>query len=97
MPLAVVIDSGNKSIHGWVEVGAAGLTEYRERVSQIYSWYGDLNLDPHNRNPSRYSRMPGVGRNLRNEDGNVVRVSIQTLLAVNIGLPSWGDWEASQL
>jgi hypothetical protein len=97
MPLAAVIDSGNKSVHGWVRVDAADLREYRERVSQIYSWYGDLNLDPHNRNPSRYSRMPGISRNLRNEDGNVERVSQQSLLAINVGAPNWSDWEGSQL
>jgi RecA-family ATPase len=97
MPLAAVIDSGNKSIHGWVKVDAADLTEYRERVGIIYQWFADLNLDPHNRNSSRYSRMPGVSRNLRNEDGNVRRVSQQDLLAVNIGAPNWSDWEGSRL
>jgi hypothetical protein len=96
MPLAAVIDSGNKSIHGWVKVDAADLSEYRDRVERIYQWFADLNLDPHNRNPSRYSRMPGVSRNLRNEDGNVERVSQQSLLAINLGTP-WGDWEGSQL
>jgi hypothetical protein len=97
MPMAAVIDSGNKSIHGWVTVDTADIGEYRERVERIYQWFTDLNLDPHNRNPSRYSRMPGVSRNLRNEDGNVERVSIQTLLAVNVGSPNWRDWEGCQL
>ena len=97
MPLAAVIDSGNKSIHGWVKVDAADISEYRERVERIYQWFADLNLDPHNRNPSRYSRMPGISRNLRNEDGNVERVSQHSLLAVNVGAPNWDDWECSQL
>jgi hypothetical protein len=97
MPLAAIIDSGNKSIHGWVKVSAADISEYRDRVERIYQWFADLNLDPHNRNPSRYSRMPGVSRNLRNEDGNVERVSQQSLLAINVGAPNWSDWERSQL
>jgi regulatory protein RepA len=92
MPLAAAIDSGNKSIHAWVKVDAVDAAEYRDRVDRIYAWFSDLHLDNHNGNPSLYSRMPGVARNRRNEDGNVRGVSSQSLLAVNVGCSKWEDW-----
>jgi hypothetical protein len=93
MPMSVIHDSGNKSIHGWVNVDAKNLDEYQDRVAGIYAWFGDLCLDPHNKNASRYSRMPGVARNLRDADGNVDRVSAQTLLRANVGARNWNEWE----
>ena len=91
MPMSVILDSGNKSVHAWVKVDAVDLTQYRERVDRVYAWFADLCLDPHNKNASRYSRMPGVPRNLRDADGNVERVSSQTLLRVNVGASNWEE------
>lgn len=84
IPCAAVIDSGGKSIHAWVKVDAKDAQEYRERVKALYQHFSKYNPDEHNRNPSRYSRLP----NCRRFD------SRQELLAVNIGADDWLQWAA---
>jgi hypothetical protein len=59
MPVAALIDSGNKSLHAWIRVDAPDETEYKRRVETIWSWFSGLNLDRQNRNPSRLSTLPG--------------------------------------
>lgn len=84
LPLAAVVSSGNKSIHGIVHVDAEDMRQYRERVNMIFSECrkAGLHIDSSTRNPSRLSRLPGVYRN-----GN-----LQALLATDIGAKDYDAW-----
>lgn len=90
MPVAALIDSGNKSLHAWIRVDAPDAAEYKRRVGTIWDWFSGMNLDRQNRNPSRLSRCPD-GR--RTVDGEVRR---QLLLATGFGAESWAAWEAGR-
>lgn len=84
LPITAVIYSGGKSIHAWVRVDAPDRKTYDDRVSLLYGHLeaSKLNLDKHNRNPARLSRLP-----------NCVRFDKrQELLAVGIGALTWEDW-----
>lgn len=85
LPIAAMVYSGGKSIHAVVKVDAADETEYKERVNFLFDFLHKkgIDIDKQNKNPSRMSRMPGVTRN-----GNH-----QSLIAVNIGKPSWAAWK----
>lgn len=89
LPVSAVIDSGNKSIHAWVRVDAPDAGEYRRRVDIIWDWFEGLSFDKQNKNPSRLSRCPDGWRTV---DGEKRR---QQLLAVNVGAPSWAEWESA--
>ena len=80
LPISVLIDSGGKSIHGWVRVDAPSRKEWDARRDLIYS--AIPGIDPKNKNPSRFSRLPGAWRG----------ESQQKLLATNLGANSWEDW-----
>lgn len=85
LPIAVLVESGGKSLHAVFRVDAKDKFEYASRVRDAYAslnTFGFL-VDPQNKNPSRLSRMPGVTRN-----GNV-----QKLIATNIGCKTWEDWQ----
>lgn len=84
LPIACLVSSGGKSIHAIVHIDAPDESEYRKRVSFLYSFLTGhgLIVDQANKNPSRLSRMPGVDRNGKR----------QSLLAVNTGRRSWQDW-----
>jgi RecA-family ATPase len=90
MPVAALIDSGNKSLHAWIRVDAPDAAEYKRRVAIIWDWFSGINLDKQNRNPSRLSRCPDGWRTV---DGEVRR---QLLLATGFGAESWAAWEAGQ-
>ena len=92
MPVSVVIDSGNKSLHGWIAVDAPNAEEYRRRVEVIFDWFANCGCapDPQNRNPARLSRCPDGRRTVGGE------VRQQQLLAVNLGAKSWSEWETNQ-
>ncbi len=91
MPVSVLIDSGNKSLHAWVRVDARDKAEYERRVAIIWKWFGAMDLDRQNRNPSRLSRCPGGWRIVDGE------VRAQSLLATGLGAASWDAWEAQQV
>lgn len=80
LPISVLIDSGGKSIHGWVRVDAADRKEWDARRDEIYRLIPGI--DPKNKNPSRFSRLPGAWRGEHQ----------QKLLATNLGADSWEDW-----
>lgn len=90
MPVSVVIDSGNKSLHAWVRVDAPDKAEYERRVAVIWNWFGSMDLDRQNRNPSRLSRCPEGWRTVDGE------VRAQTLLATGLGAASWDAWETNR-
>lgn len=84
LPLAALVYSGGKSVHGIVKVDASDYNEYRQRVDYLYSVCkkNGLQIDQQNRNPSRLSRMPGIMRNGKK----------QALLETNTGRSCWEDW-----
>jgi hypothetical protein len=85
LPITVLIDSGGKSIHAWVRVDAPNRKEWDARRDIIYS--SIPGIDAKNKNPSRYSRLPGAWRS---------PVSQQKLLATNLGSESWEDYLTSR-
>jgi RecA-family ATPase len=89
MPVAALMDSGNKSLHAWIRVDAPDEAEYKRRVEIIWHWFSGINLDKQNRNPSRLSRCPDGWRTV---DGEHRR---QSLLALEFGAESWTAWEAA--
>lgn len=82
IPVACVIHSGGKSIHAWVRIDAADRAEYDRRVDYLHSYFASLDVDPKNKNPSRYSRLPGCVRFQKRQE----------LLALRMGAQSWEDW-----
>jgi len=82
LPMSVVIDSGGKSLHGWVRVDAANKEEWGERRDVVYRHLEAMGIDPKNKNASRFSRLAGVMR-----DGKE-----QKLLAINVGSVNWDTW-----
>ena len=84
LPIAALVESGGKSVHAVVKVGASNKAEYNQRVSFLFTELAKRNfiVDTNNANPSRLSRLPGVMRNGK----------CQTLLAVNIGCSTWEEW-----
>ena len=89
LPVAALIDSGNKSLHAWIRVDAPEAAEYARRVEVIWGWFSGINLDRQNRNPSRLSRCPDGWRTV---EGDLRR---QSLLATGLGAESWAAWEAA--
>jgi hypothetical protein len=63
VPVAMISDSGGKSYHALVKSHADNLVEFEEEakylLDEVFAKYG---VDPKNKNPSRYSRLPGVPR-----------------------------------
>ena len=87
VPCAVVITSGNKSLHAWVRVDARDKTEYKEKVALLYEHFAPLGFDTQNSNPSRFSRLPDTTRGQGRQE----------LVAVNIGASSFNEWIESRL
>jgi RecA-family ATPase len=90
MPVAALIDSGNKSLHAWIRVDAPDEKEYKRRVAIIWEWFSGINLDKQNRNASRLSRCPDGWRTVEGEPHR------QRLLALKFGADSWAAWESAQ-
>lgn len=84
LPIAALVESGGKSVHAIVKVGAKNEQEFRQRVAFLFAELAKHNfiVDTNNKNPSRLSRLPGVMR----------KGKCQTLLATNIGCASWEEW-----
>lgn len=85
LPIAIMMYSGNKSIHAIVKVNAANEQQYKKRVDYLYKvcTKNGFNLDKANKNPSRLSRFPGFERNGQK----------QFIIDTNIGKESWEEWE----
>ena len=86
LPCSALVDSGGKSIHAIVKINA-GKDEklYRERVSKLHEFLAKngFPVDKACKNASRLSRIAAVTR-----DGKR-----QRLIAVNIGMPSYQQWQ----
>lgn len=95
VPCSAVIHSGNKSLHAWVKIDARDRAEYDTRVSSLYDHFSAyietdatgkaIDRVRANKNPSRFSRLPGMIRGK----------SHQSLLAINQGSESFLGWMMS--
>lgn len=100
LPLAAVIDSGGKSLHGIVRVDAESKEQYDERVQMIHALFEGTGLDSSCKNASRLSRLPDAARK---RDVDVMdkssftdpsRITFQRLISGPVGPESWSKFEA---
>lgn len=84
LPLTCIISSGGRSYHGWVRVDAVDRHQWEERRDQIYTYLEDARPCPANKNPGRFSRLPGCERG----------ASVQRLIAGRTGPETWDEFEA---
>jgi RecA-family ATPase len=84
LPIKALVESGGKSVHAIVKIGAENEQEYKQRVSFLFNKLAEQSfiVDTANKNPSRLSRLPGAMR-----AGN-----LQRLLGIDLGCSSWEDW-----
>jgi len=70
LPVAALIMSGGKSVHGWVQVDCADRAEWEKEVEQdlFPGFLVPLGVDGACKNESRLSRMPG---HIRKESGKL--------------------------
>jgi AAA domain len=106
LPIRWAVFSGDRSVNAVLVIDAPNEDAYRERYELVSAFCEQalgLKLDPANKNPSRYTRLAGARRTLRDhgtnekildsEDGPLVVE--RELLAINIpGLP-WEQWVKS--
>jgi hypothetical protein len=64
LPIVALILSGGKSLHAWVRLLATSLQQYRAFASQLLGAAQLIGIDPANKNPSRYCRLPGALRKI---------------------------------
>jgi hypothetical protein len=64
VPIALISDSGGRSYHALVKSFAHTQIEYEEEINYLLKIFGRFGVDAKNRNPSRYSRLPGVMRTI---------------------------------
>jgi len=85
LPIACLVHSGSKSLHAIVKINATSYAEYKKRVDYLYNVCdkNGLKVDKQNKNPSRFSRLPGVIRNGKK----------QFIVDVNIGKDNFEEWE----
>jgi hypothetical protein len=93
LPITSIVFSGDKSLHALVRVDALNLKQFKERKAKSYSRINQfVKSDPLVGNPSRFSRLPGVMRNL-SDPGQPAKYAEQTLLDMNVGPSSWAEYE----
>ena len=85
LPVAILVNSGGKSLHAIVKVGAPTHEIYKKRIEKLYGICKKykLEVDTQNKNASRLSRLPGIKRGDR----------WQYIVDTNIGMDTWEDWE----
>jgi len=86
-PAISVTDSGGKSLHVILRIAAADKDAYKVTADRILHLLEPFIPDGTSRNPSRYTRLPGVIRG----EGEDQRP--QDLLYLNPAAPTW-DWES---
>ncbi len=64
LPVACLIDSGNKSIHAWLRVDIPDREAWDREIKQrlFEQWLVPIGVDPATKNPARLSRLPGHKR-----------------------------------
>ena len=85
LPCKCIVHSGGKSAHAIVKIYADSIEQYHKRVDFLFEVLqrNNLPVDRQNRNPSRYTRMPGLVRNGKK----------QYIIEKECGKPSWEEWE----
>jgi RecA-family ATPase len=102
LTISALAYSGDRSIQAHLRVNAPDEKTYRDWFEVIRQFCCDslgLEMDKQNVNPSRYSRLPGGKRALRDHDTNE-KILVngqpvwekQTLLEVNIPGKNWHEW-----
>jgi hypothetical protein len=64
LPVACFCTSGGQSVHAWIRLDSANETEFRADVDFVLSRLSRFGVDPANKNPSRYGRLPGSFRSI---------------------------------
>jgi hypothetical protein len=60
LPVVALLDSGGKSVHGWIRIDAASADEWTRRVEgKLFSILTAVGADGACKNEARLSRMPG--------------------------------------
>ncbi len=83
LPLTAIISSGGRSYHGWVRVDAPDRHTWEARRDAVYQYLEDAHPCPANKNPGRFSRLPGCERG----------AAVQRLIAGRTGPESWEEFE----
>ena len=60
----MICSSGGRSYHGWIRAQATDADSYLREVDWIYHELAKYKVDTSNGNPSRFSRLPGLKREL---------------------------------
>ena len=72
LPVAILINSGGKSIHGWIRIDAKDAQDWQQRVEgNLFDLLTAIGADKACKNEARLSRMPG---HFRTEKGRWQRV-----------------------
>ena len=67
LPVVALVDSGGKSIHGWIRIDAANADEWTRRVEgKLFDILTPVGADGACKNEARFSRMPGHFRTEKN-------------------------------
>jgi hypothetical protein len=67
LPIVALLDSGGKSIHGWIRIDATSAGRWTERVEdKLFTLLTAIGADNACKNESRLSRMPGHFRAEKN-------------------------------
>lgn len=84
LPIKALVYSGGKSIHAIVPIHARNNHEYAQKVNELHSRLNKLGYicDGADKNPSRYTRLPGIIRGDRK----------QMLIGHDLGMHSLDEW-----
>lgn len=83
LPLTAIISSGGRSFHGWVRVDAPDKATWEARRDLVYQYLEDAGPCPANKNPGRFSRLPGCKRGDQ----------WQRLISLREGPETWEEFE----
>jgi hypothetical protein len=83
LPLTAIVSSGGRSLHGWVRVDAPDKRTWEARRDAVYQYLEDLGPCPANKNPGRFSRLPGCKRGEQ----------WQRLISLRHGPETWEEFE----
>ena len=64
LPIVALVSSGGRSIHCIVKLDEPSPEEFKRRADYILRRLARFGIDQKNRNPSRYSRLPGAERSI---------------------------------
>jgi hypothetical protein len=64
LPIALILDSGGRSYHAWVASYARSPIGYQAESECLQAQLEHFGFDRGNKNPSRFSRLPGVMRTI---------------------------------